>query len=223
MLPHVLIPNTFDVVGAGFLVDEMKQAKDAGINDAVLSNIEKELIRKRFADQPLLQKQLFDAYDLDPMSGLTEDEKALRVSNRGASKQDYIISSYITDFIKRAYESNAGFGEKTTEQKLTVLRKFADEKLKAVNSAAAVYTKIFGTEEQPSSGMTSADLKYTVGGLTGIIEVVKAVASGVYDLDAAVALLMDRFGLTEEQARAQLGTPQTITSTSEADVAAKLI
>jgi len=138
MLPHVLIPNTFDVVGAGFLVDEMKQAKDAGINDAVLSNIEKELIRKRFADQPLLQKQLFDAYDLDPMSGLTEDEKALRVSNRGASKQDYIISSYITDFIKRAYESDAGFGEKTTEQKLTVLRKYADEKLKAVNSAAAV-------------------------------------------------------------------------------------
>lgn len=138
MLPKVLIPNTFDVVGSGYLVEEMKIAKDSGINDAVLAQIEKELIRKRFADQPMLQKQLFDAYDLDPMSGMTEDEKALRVSNRGASKQDYIISSYITDFVRRAYETEANFGERSSEEKLAVLRRFADEKMRAVSAAAAV-------------------------------------------------------------------------------------
>jgi hypothetical protein len=138
MLPKVLIPNTFDVVGSGYLVEEMKIAKDSGINDAVLAQIEKELIRKRFADQPMLQKQLFDAYDLDPMSGMTEDEKALRVSNRGASKQDYIISSYITDFVRRAYETEANFGERSSEEKLAVLRRFADEKMRAVSAAAAI-------------------------------------------------------------------------------------
>lgn len=138
MLPKVLIPNTFDVVGAGYLVEEMKMSKDSGINDAVLTQIEKEFIRKRFSDQPQLQNQLFDAYDLDPMSGMTEEEKALRVSNRGASKQDYIISSYITDFVRRAYEEDAAFGEKTSEQKLAVLRKYADEKMKMVNAAAQI-------------------------------------------------------------------------------------
>lgn len=40
-----------------------------------------------------------------------------------------------------------------------------------------------------------------------MIEIAKAVASGLYDLDAAVALVSDRFGLSEEQARKQLGTP----------------
>jgi hypothetical protein len=58
-------------------------------------------------------------------------------------------------------------------------------------------------------------LKYTVGGLTGIIEIVKAVSSGVYDLEAAIQMVMDRFGLTYEQAKAQLGTPQVIKTKEE--------
>jgi hypothetical protein len=48
-----------------------------------------------------------------------------------------------------------------------------------------------------------------------MIEIVKAVASGLYDLDAAVSLVMDRFGLTEEQARAQLGTPNATATVVE--------
>ena len=55
-----------------------------------------------------------------------------------------------------------------------------------------------------------------------MIEIVKAVSSGVYDLDAAVALAMDRFSLTEEEARRQLGTPQRIDSAEEADKVATL-
>lgn len=55
-----------------------------------------------------------------------------------------------------------------------------------------------------------------------MIEIVKAVSSGVYDLDAAVALVMDRFGLSEEQARAQLGTPKIITSQEDVDKIQKL-
>lgn len=54
----------------------------------------------------------------------------------------------------------------------------------------------------------SDNLRGSVGGLTGMIEIAKAVATGLYDLEAAVALVQDRFGLTEEQARRQIGTPQ---------------
>lgn len=57
-------------------------------------------------------------------------------------------------------------------------------------------------------------LKDSVGGLTGMIEIAKAVASGLYDLDAAIALVSDRFGLSEEEARRQLGTP-TISNNQE--------
>jgi len=63
----------------------------------------------------------------------------------------------------------------------------------------------------------------SVGGLTGMIEIVKAVSSGVYDLDAAIALVSQRFGLSPEEARKQLGTPQIITTQEQADKVATTI
>jgi len=51
-------------------------------------------------------------------------------------------------------------------------------------------------------------LAESVGGLTGMIEIAKAVAAGLYDLDAAVALVASRFKISEEEARRQIGTPQ---------------
>lgn len=66
------------------------------------------------------------------------------------------------------------------------------------------------------------DLKQSVGGLTGMIEIAKAVASGLYDLDAAVALVADRFALSEEEARRQLGSPNIATTDASIDKVAKL-
>jgi hypothetical protein len=66
-------------------------------------------------------------------------------------------------------------------------------------------------------GNTLAD---SVGGLTGMIEIAKAVASGLYDLDAAVALVSSRFGITEDEARLQLGTPSIVNA--EVDKVVKL-
>jgi hypothetical protein len=66
------------------------------------------------------------------------------------------------------------------------------------------------------------DLKQSVGGLTGMIEIAKAVASGLYDLEAAVALVADRFGISEEEARRQLGSPNILNNDSSIDKVAKL-
>jgi len=55
-----------------------------------------------------------------------------------------------------------------------------------------------------------------------MIEIVKAVASGVYDLDAAISLVSQRFGVSEEEARKQLGTPHQINNTADATLVQKL-
>lgn len=66
------------------------------------------------------------------------------------------------------------------------------------------------------------DLKQSVGGLTGMIEIAKAVASGLYDLDAAVALVADRFNISEEEARRQIGTPNIASTEASVEKIAKL-
>lgn len=74
---------------------------------------------------------------------------------------------------------------------------------------AVVDTKIkpkaIGTSSDPNDPTTK--LRGSVGGLYTMIQVAKAVSDGTYDLNAAVALIVDRFGLSEEEARKQLGTP----------------
>ena len=56
--------------------------------------------------------------------------------------------------------------------------------------------------------MPSANkLRETVGGLQGIIEIAKAVASGLYDLEAGISLISSLYGISIEEAKQWLGTP----------------
>ena len=141
------------------------------------------------------------------------------------SKLDAIISTYIFDFVDRAIAENKDFINLTKAQKYAILEQYATEKLKNIEVKDAIVNKIFkvaDTQASTGNAPSPADLKYTVGGLTGIIEIVKAVSSGVYDLEAAIQMVMDRFGLTYEQAKAQLGTPQVVKTEAELNKIAQL-
>ena len=58
-----------------------------------------------------------------------------------------------------------------------------------------------------------ATLKGTVGGVQGILEIQKSVAQGITDREAAIALLIEIYGFTEEQAINVVGTPKAIAPT----------
>ncbi len=82
-----------------------------------------------------------------------------------------------------------------TESVLNVL--LADE---GVQVRAKIKPHPLAAELERSNLRSSAD------GITKWIEIVKSVADGTYTLDAAIALAVDRFSLTTEEATAQLGT-----------------
>jgi hypothetical protein len=88
-----------------------------------------------------------DAFSLDPASGKTDDEKALLVSNRMMSKQDAVISTYIFDFVERAYAENDNFNELTKAQKQVILAKYADEKIKDISVKDKLAAVILGPSE----------------------------------------------------------------------------
>jgi hypothetical protein len=142
MCPIVIVPNTFDILSSDFLVQEIKTAKDSGLNDAVLSEMEIEFIKKRFPNDVRLQQIKIDAMKLDPASGKSEEEKALMFASNTMTKQDQILSTYIYDFIEKAYEEVANFGMKTRDEKLKTLQGYAAVKQAEISAKNKVETII---------------------------------------------------------------------------------
>jgi hypothetical protein len=129
------------------------------------------------------------------------------------STPEALLHQNFTTYLEQARIEDEGFDELDTTAKRAVLLALAQVDNLIINPAAAEIDG--GAAMAAAGGDSTGALRGSVGGLTGMIEIVKAVASGLYDLDAAVSLVMDRFGLTEEQAKAQLGTPNATASVVE--------
>ena len=65
-------------------------------------------------------------------------------------------------------------------------------------------------------------LRETVGGLEGILSVVKSVSTGVYDLEAGANLISSLYGVPLEIAKKWIGSP-SISNESELNKAEKLL
>ena len=63
-----------------------------------------------------------------------------------------------------------------------------------------------------------ANLKGTVGGVQGILEIQSSVSKGITDRDAAIALLREIYGFTDQQAAAIIGNPKPIQEIAQENV-----
>ena len=158
-------------------------------------------------------------YKLDPLYGVSEDNKMMRLQNNGITEKDYVVSSNIQKFVRKALIEDEQFAFKGYAEQVAVMNKYADEVMKENSISTDLLAPLENGLDPTQSGN---QLAQSVGGLTGMIEIVKAVASGVYDLEAAVSLVAQRFGISEDEARKQLGTPQIIQSEQQADKVATL-
>ena len=208
LAPEINVPQVFDLLSTSYLMDELEKARKAGLNPVLIKALEIEFASKKFLTDDEVVEFLGCIYQLDPFGALSSDDKMVISQNDWAMKVDVIISANIQYFVQRAMNEEEDFDDLEYAMKREIMVRYAQE---VIDSYAIGANIISGA----NGGASAADLKYTVGGLTGMIEIAKAIASGLYDLDAGVALVQDRFGLTEEEARKQLGTPSLITSEAE--------
>mgnify|MGYP000314195577 CR=1 FL=1 len=218
MQPIINTPQKFDLLSSNYIVDEIARLRESKVDASIIGAVETEFISKKFKDNTDVQQLIKASFSLNPFHGISEDEKMARLNSGGIDQNDYIISCYITPFIRRAIQENANFYELPETKQYEILTKYAIEKRNAISGVSDIKNAL-ATDATQSMGNTLAN---SVGGLTGMIEIVKAVASGVYDLDAAVSLVANRFGISEEEARKQLGSPQIIQSQTDATVVQKL-
>jgi hypothetical protein len=136
MLPNIPVPQNFDLLPEDYLMKEVTDARTAKINPLLIATLEQQLAAKKFYNQPNLANNIKLYFDLDPLPGVSTDEKLSMLSNKGCTQTDYIISNYMASFIKRALREDEKFGEKNYDVQMEVLIKYAEEKIKSNDEAS---------------------------------------------------------------------------------------
>mgnify|MGYP006266343943 CR=1 FL=1 len=141
MLPKISIPQKYDLVNNQILIDEYKTAKDAKLSPIILANMEIEIALKRFSHDTDVSTYTTLVYKLDPLYTITEDEKIMRLQNKGITETDYVISSNIQKYVRKAIYEDANFPNLDYAEQVKVMEQMANETIQGnsvTNAIAAV-------------------------------------------------------------------------------------
>jgi hypothetical protein len=127
MLPHIPVPERFDLLNSSHIMNELATARTAGVNPVLIRNMEIEYAKKKFNADPSVASFLQAVYALDPLAGLGEDEKMSRLNNGGITKIDYIVSCNIEAFVQRAVYGDPGFYSLPFDRQRAILMGYAEE------------------------------------------------------------------------------------------------
>lgn len=132
-LPLIPVPDRFDLFTIKDTRDEAGEAKKQNLNGYTVATLETEYAAKKFYNQPQIAKYISLSYNLDPLVGMSEEDKISKLNNAGISQLDYVISSNIIPFLKRAFRENAMFDALEEAQQLEILTRFAEEKEQVIS------------------------------------------------------------------------------------------
>ena len=128
LLPKVAVPQKFDLISENYLIDELERAQRANLNPLIMAQLNLEYGVKHFYNEPQMRDILKVVMQLDPLAGLKEDDKMLRLQNEGISIDDYILSSNIYPFVIRAIDEKEGFMTMKPSEQVKILAQYTKEK-----------------------------------------------------------------------------------------------
>lgn len=126
MLPYIAVPQQYDLLGADYYAAQLAQLHTSAVTGPVVRSIELEYMTRQFYDRPEVVTPVRLELTLDPLAGISDADKALRLTNGGISKADYIVSCNISAFIRRALAADATFATRCYEEQMGVLRSYAE-------------------------------------------------------------------------------------------------
>jgi hypothetical protein len=126
MLPYISVPQQYDLLGADYYAAQLTQLQTSNITGPVVRSIELEYMARQFYDRPEIVVPVRLELTLDPLSGVSDTDKALRLTNGGVSKTDYIISCNISALIRRALAADPTFAKRPYEEQMAVLRGYVE-------------------------------------------------------------------------------------------------
>jgi hypothetical protein len=127
LLPSVNVPTKFEMLNSNYLLAELTSAKTGGISPAIKKALEIEYAKKKFNTNPEISEFSQLTFELDPLYGLTEDDKMIRKSNSGVTDIDYIISCNVSQFVQRAMSEDVTFFDKDYKTQMDKMRLYAED------------------------------------------------------------------------------------------------
>jgi hypothetical protein len=124
--PQITVPEKYDIIPEGYLVDEIKKLRDGRVNPLIVNAAEMEYANKKFNTNKKIKERLQDIYELDPLAGMSLDEIMVAYSNQAINKKTLIIHSNIREFIDVAHEMNEEFYMLPMMEKKGIIGDIAD-------------------------------------------------------------------------------------------------
>lgn len=109
MLPKISVPEKFDILSTKYFEEQITTAKNNKLNPAILNQLEVSYATKVFNNDLDIAMYVQLILSLDPLSGISEDDKMSRLSNEGITRLDYVVSSNINKFVPTATETVKDF------------------------------------------------------------------------------------------------------------------
>jgi hypothetical protein len=129
-LPEINKPAFFDLSSVPEMTLEYAEAKKATMPGEYLRQKQIAITAKEYASTPEVKRKLIAIIELDPLPEITSADMDLKLSLATISRKDAVIHDNIGPFIDRALSENKDFFQKTKQEKLEVLGKYADEFMK---------------------------------------------------------------------------------------------
>ena len=133
MLPEITIPERFDLLSAGVLIEELKGMIEAKVDPAIINATQIDLTEKRFANDPTVRDTVKLKLKLDPFAGVSEEAISLYKTFGVVSELDMVISANISEFVNRAMMEHKNFGEMQIKEQQTIIKAYAMEKMKEID------------------------------------------------------------------------------------------
>lgn len=142
MLPTIAVPERYDIVSATHLEQALDTSKKAKMNPVILNAQEVEYANKRFNNDSSVRDRLQLILQLDPLPNQDEDNKMSMLSNNGITRESYIISSNIHEFVQRALDEDPLFVNKPLKEQKAVMLKYASEIIAAIDSVKKIIAAV---------------------------------------------------------------------------------
>jgi hypothetical protein len=138
MNPLVSTPSKFDIISEDAMANDIKRMKESKFNSKIVAAAEVEYAGKRFNNDKTLKDHVLAMFELDPLSGVSEDDLTMQLSQNGISKKDYFIHCNIKKLIDEMIEDDPAFLGKTLTEKREAIEAKAEEEMNEMGASGEV-------------------------------------------------------------------------------------